>query len=397
MPHKLKNTDLYIQPHSGVTFVKTVNLSLFLLTSAHFIVSAFVDIHRVMFNYLFSLSIVLSLILGGFFFTMLHHATKSKWSVVVRRISESFTSLVPFGVLLILPLLVGIPHLYEWSNAQHLSHDVALQSKSHYLNIPFFAIRSLSYMLILWFLYIKVIKPSYEQDYTENIQTTAHLWKWSCIGLFLFGLTVQFLSFDWLMSLSPHWFSTIFGVYVFSGCVVGGLSAMILVIALLRYFGYMAMVTEHHLHDLGKLLFGLNVFWAYIAFSQYMLIWYGNMPEETVFFIVRQTGEWKNFSLILPIGHFVIPFLFLISRSVKRNIILLSFGAFWLLLMHCADLFWLIMPNFSKEKVPFGSLEIGAFVWGLSLFLFAALSKLQKNALVPIRDPHLADSINFHQ
>ena len=157
------------------------------------------------------------------------------------------------------------------------------------------------------------------------------------------------------------------------------------------------VVSVHHYHDLGKLLYALNVFWAYIAFSQFMLIWYGNIPEETVFFSDRGAPCWKNVSIFLMIGHFFVPFFVIMSRHTKRNLKVLCFGAAWLLAMHYVDLFWLIMPNFSKDTVFFGAIEVTTIVWMLSLFILILSWNLKRSALIPLKDPRLQESLEFHQ
>ncbi len=394
---EVSTRDIYLKTDDKINTFKNVNIILFLLTTAHFLVAFLVDEKRAMFNYLLSFLFIISLGLGGLFFTLLQHATKATWSVVVRRISESFTQVLVWGILLVLPIFAGLNLLYEWSDPSKVASDHLLQHKSIYLNDIFFMIRTLLYFGAWVLLYLKVIKPSLLQDHTGDVTLSHKMWKWSCAGILLFGITLHYASVDWLMSLTPKWYSTIFGIYFFAGCIVSALSILILTLLLLKKGGYLSLVNENHFHDIGKLLFGLNVFWAYIAFSQYMLIWYGNLPEETVFFYERNIGNWKNVTLILPIGHFVIPFLLLISRTAKRNQFLLGFGALWLLVMHYIDLFWIVLPTFSKDTVPFGLMEIASFIWALSLFFYLVLRELQKRALIPLKDPRLQQSLEFHQ
>ncbi|MBI2608921.1 MAG: hypothetical protein HYW47_04890 [Deltaproteobacteria bacterium] len=387
----ISEAHVYINPEDRIHKLKTIALVLFVLTSAHFVISFLASPKHALFNYLLSFSNTMSLALAGLFWTLVHHATKAHWSVVIRRISESFTFVIPFGLLLTIPLFLGLDVLYTWSHDHHLQH------KALYLNDVFFILRTIFYFSIWLLIYFKVVKPSYKQDQVEDLSITQNMWKWSCIGLVLFGFTISFAAIDWLMTLDPHWFSTIFGVYYFAGSIVAGLAAMILIISLLKKHGYLQVLNENHLHDLGKLLFGMNVFWAYIAFSQYLLIWYGNIPEETIFFHKRTVGSWNEASLFLPLGHFLIPFMVLLSRSAKRNITILSLASIWLLLMHYVDLYWLIMPNFSPEKAPLGLLEVCGWVWSLSLVFIIVIKILGKHPLIPLKDPQLQVSLEHHQ
>src|SRR3989338_3157112 len=360
---------------------------------------------HVAFNYLLAFTFLISLALGGLFFSMLQHATSAGWRVVVRRIAESFTHLLPIGIILALPIFWGIPLLFHWSHPDVMAHNHLLARKASYLNPTFFIIRTFIYFLVWTFLYRKIIRPSLAQDHTGNIHLTHHMKKWSCVGFVLFAITLTFAATDWMMSLKADWFSTIYGVYFFSGSVVASLALIIMVILMLQKQGYLTEINEHHFHDLGKLLYALNIFWAYIAFSQYMLIWYGNIPEETIFFAERgarlmaEPGVrgWQWLSLGLFTGHFIIPFFFLMSRHAKRNLKVLFWGATWLLMMHYVDLFWLIMPNFSKTKVIFGWVEITTLLWMMSLFVLVLVWNLRKHALIPLKDPRLQYSLEFHQ
>ncbi|HLD74072.1 MAG TPA: hypothetical protein VJB34_04140 [Bdellovibrionota bacterium] len=382
-------SDTHIGTNDKIKVLRNFSFIVFLLSSAHYVVASFATSERITFNYLLSFTFLMSIGLASLFWTMIHHATKATWSAAVRRIPETLSLILLIGVLCAIPLFFGLNTLYEWTHEK--VHNAA------YLNKPFFIIRTLTYFAIWSLLYFKIVKPSMIQDKTGNLELTHHMWKWSCVGLFLFAVTLHLASVDWLMSLDSHWFSTIFGVYYFAGSAVCGLSTIIILTIILKKFGYLSFVNENHFHDLGKLLFGLNVFWAYIAFSQYMLIWYGHLPEETVFFYQRSGDAWKNISLILPIGHFVIPFFLLVSRGAKRNLLTLSVGATWLILMHYVDLYWLIFPVFNKEAAPFGLPEISGFMWAVSLVFSLTLWSFEKHALVPLKDPRLQESLEFHQ
>jgi hypothetical protein len=198
------------------------------------------------------------------------------------------------------------------------------------------------------------------------------------------------------MSLEPHWYSTMYGVYFFSGAVVAILSFVILLVQFAYAQGALrGVVTVEHLHDVGKLLFGFTVFWTYIAFSQYFLIWYANIPEETIYYMKRQVGSWQSVNMLLAVGHFLIPFFFLMPRAVKRNSVLLMLAAVWLLLMHFLDLHWAVMPVLHHEGVRLGLIDVAAFCAVGGVFLAALGWVSSRRALVPLRDPRLPESLSF--
>jgi hypothetical protein len=219
----------------------------------------------------------------------------------------------------------------------------------------------------------------------------------SAPAIVLFAVTVTFASFDLLMSLDPHWFSTIYGVYYFSGAVVGGLAAIILLAMVLQSRGLLASsITADHYHELGKLLFGFVIFWGYIAFSQYMLIWYANIPEETLWYEARQTGPWIGVSLVLLFGHLLIPFFALMPRGVKRNRVALAGWAVWLLVMHWLDMYYLVMPQLTHNQLPFGLIDVGCLIGLGALYLAGTLWLAGDRSLVPLKDPRLKEALAYH-
>jgi hypothetical protein len=218
----------------------------------------------------------------------------------------------------------------------------------------------------------------------------------SAPALAVFAVTLTGAAVDWVMSLDPHWYSTIFGVYFFAGCVLGNFAFLALLASALRNAGLLReFITIEHLHDLGKLLFGFTVFWAYIAFCQFFLIWYGNIPEETVWYIHRAEGSWKTASLVLGVGHFGLPFLYLIARKTKRRPALLVAGASWLLAMHFLDLYWLVMPILHAHGPAPSLLDLTTFLGVGGLFVAVIGLRLRRHAMVPLRDPKLARSLSF--
>jgi hypothetical protein len=339
---------------------------------------------------------VLSLGLGGLFFVLVQHATSAGWSVVVRRIAENMMATLPFAALLFVPLLFGLGELFHWSHAEAVAADPLLTHKQPYLNVPFFLMRTTFYFATWSFLAVWFGRLSRLQDETGDHQLTRRMRRASAPGLLLFALTVTFASFDWIMSLNPHWFSTIFGVYFFAGSMVATFALLSLVVLRGHRVGlWTSVIGEEHLHDLGKLLFGFVAFWAYMAFSQYFLIWYANLPEETGFFGERLAGSWRPATMLLSLGHFVVPFFFLLPRTVKRNTTALAIASVWLLLMHLLDLHWLVMPNLHHHGLAPGLLDVATLIGSVGVFVAAFGWSTRRQALVPIRDPRLPESLTF--
>ena len=351
---------------------------------------------RLLETYLVSFSLFLALSLGGLFFVMLQHVTRAGWSVVVRRIAEAIASNVWIMAVLVLPIVAGIGHLYHWSHLEEAAHDPLLAGKIGFLNPTFFLIRLFVYFVVWGGLATFFHRTSVRQDATGDPALTMRMERLAGPGLVLFALTVNFAAFDLLMSLDPHWFSTIYGVYYFAVSVVCFFAVMPKLLVGLQWQGILSrVVTVEHFHDLGKLLFAFVVFWAYIAFSQYMLIWYGNIPEETQWYLKRQTGDWAWVSLALLVGHFIIPFLVLISRLVKRRPRLLAFTGSYMVLMSWLDLYWLVIPEFSPGVARFGLIDVLCFFGVAGVYSVSLVFVLRRHSLIPEQDPRLRESILF--
>ena len=340
---------------------------------------------------------VLSIALGGLFFVLVQHATQAGWSVVVRRIAENAMATLPFvAALLFVPLLFGMGDLFHWSHAEAVKGDSLLIHKQPYLNVKFFVLRTVIYFAIWWALAFWFGRLSRLQDATGDHELTRRMRRASPPGLILFGLSVTFFAFDWLMSLSPEWYSTIFGLYFFAGSAMAFFAFLALVVIAARRTGLLAEVlSDEHQHDIGKFLLTFVAFWAYMAFSQYLLIWYANLPEETVFFAHRIVGSWRAASAVLALGHFVVPFFFLLPRSVKRNATALAGASIGLLAMHLLDLYWLVMPNLHPAGMVPSLLDATALIGCCGVFLAAFGGALKRQALVPLRDPRLPESLIF--
>jgi len=335
-----------------------------------------------------------SLALAGLFFTMLHHLANARWSVVIRRVPENLAMFLPWLFIAFVPVHLGIHDLYHWSHEEALLHDAILQKKAAFLNVEFFTVRAMFYFAVWTIFALRLRRLSLRQDETGDPALTQRLRNTSTGGMLLFALTVTFAAFDWLMSLEPHWYSTIFGVYFFGGCFLGGLALITAILLALRWGGVLREeVTVEHYHDLGKLLFGFTIFWAYIGFAQYFLIWYGNIPEETHWFQMRWVESWKAIGYLLVFGHFALPFVVMLFRWVKRSTTALAVVSVWFLVMHWFDIYYLVYPTLLEQGARIGWLEIAATVGlgGVMLWLFGRYFGAHR--VMPTGDPFVEASL----
>ena len=340
----------------------------------------------------------LSLALGALFFVLIQHVTRAGWSVVVRRLAEIVAGTMPWFAVASIGVLIGMNSLYPWVTPEAHGEDLAqvIAPKSVYLNPTFFIARFVLYFLVLIGLAKYLLSRSIAQDESGDPQLTLDLERFSAPGIVLYGVVTTFLAFDLMMSRSPMWYSTIYGVYYFAGAVVGFMALLILICFWLQQSGRLAnVISTEHYHDMGKLLFAFTIFWAYIAFSQYMLIWYGNIPEETAWYHARQTGGWGSVGLFLVFGHFLAPFLLLMSRVPKRRALLIAIGACWMLVAHWFDVFYLLAPEPGQARVPLHLLDGTLFVAFAGFFVAAVTGPLGRYSLIPTRDPRLAESVAF--
>ena len=397
-------------------------------------------LQRVLFAYLIGWVFCVSVAIGALFFVMIQHITKARWSVTIRRIAEALAASFPLLGLAGIPVLLGMHDLFHWTHEELYvvggpEYDAILASKRAFLNTPFFLVRYVLYFAVFWWLGSKLYRLSVRNDANPDPQTTLDLRKVSAYGIPLAAVATSFASYDFVMSTDPHWFSTMFGVYFFAGGWLGALSLITILALALKKAGMIPEVTTEHTQDMGKFMFAFVVFWTYIAFSQYMLYWYANLPEEIVWFQKRFTGGWETVAWALVIFHFVLPFLLLLPRMTKRIAPALAVMAGWLLVMHWVDLWWIIMPAMHVvEGADHAALaqsggdllaSLGAFaqdahdlvehetmelhvvephlplvemaVWlGLfGLFLGATILRLGRHALTPYGDPYFADSLRF--
>ncbi len=338
--------------------------------------------------------VVLGLSLGPLGLIMILHQVQAGWSATLRRQMENAASLVPLGILLLIPSIVFGKTLFHWWMVDP-KDDPILAHKAGFLNPTFFVIRIAIYAVVWTYLALRMAGLSREQDRTGDKWLTNKAKFTSAWGLLAFALTVAFAGFDLLKSMDYHWFSTMFGVYFFAGNMIAGLSLMALVFSLIRASGKLqGLVTGEHFHDLGKLMLGFTIFWAYIGFSQYFLIWYAAIPEETAWMIVRQTGGWDKVGLLLMFGHFLGPFLILLFRDVKRSLFLGVIGV-WMIFLHCADIFWVVRPILfagAADPVGFAWVDVTAVFGPVLLFLGLLLWTASRGPLCPLKDPRLPEA-----
>lgn len=359
------------------------------------------DHGRAMFGYLFGFTVALSLGLGSLGFVLIQHVTRAGWSVVVRRVPETVISLMPLFIIFFIPIAIFSHEIFPWMHSEHI--DAILAKKVGFLNEPFFLMRSFGYLLVWAVMGVWFYRVSLAQDGLLKGNLTKNLQAVSAPGIIIFGLTLTFASFDWLMSLQPHWYSTIYGVYFFAGSLLFALSFMTLMAMILQKAGLLkSVITGDHYHDLGKLMFGFTVFWAYIAFSQFMLYWYGNVPEEIEFYTHRMQNGWDTISWALPVIHFFIPFFGLMSRALKRVKLMLTINCIWIIGVHLVDLYWLILPTYHDPNIHHGppplqvalvdvlsTLGIFSLLFGCFLFV------LSRRKILAVGDPRLKESLAF--
>lgn len=351
-------------------------------------------------SYLTQFCFFLSISLGALAFVLIQHVSRAGWSVTVRRVAELLAGNIPILAILflpvIVPLVVGYTQLYPWADPGRVAGNHLLEHKTPYLNVPFFALRAAGCFVVWWLISRFYLRNSLRQDKLADPALTGKMERFSGPALILFGITVTVAATDWIMSLTPQWFSTIFGLYYFSGAIVGGIAVLALVVIGLQAVGRIGPeVHEEHYHDLGKLLFAFVIFWGYIAFSQYMLIWYANIPEETQWYLPRQSEPWTGVSLALLFGHLVIPFLGMLPRAVKRNPRMLAFWSVWMIVFHWLDVYYLVMPSLEYPRLPIGMMDVLLFLGLGAIFAAGVLRMAAGVALIPQGDPRLKESLAF--
>ncbi len=336
--------------------------------------------------------------LGCLAISLLHHLSRGAWGLVIRRVLEAASRTLPLLLVLALPLLFGLRDLYEWARPEAVQADPLLQAKAPYLNVEFFIIRLLLYFLIWGGVAYVMSGLSQRQDRDGDPGIARRMQVLAAPGLAAYCLAVTFAAVDWLMSLQPHWFSTMYGIYLMGSQGLAALAFLITFGLWLSRREPMAQVLQpRHFHDWGKLFFAFVMLWAYFSFSQFLIIWAGNLPEEISFYLPRMRGFWGGVFLIIALFHFLLPFLLLLSRDLKRNARRLVVVAVFMLFMRWVELVWQVEPAFHEHNLGMLWLYLAAPVAVGGLWLYYFLWELKKRPLLPINDPYLPEAIAHHE
>ena len=347
-------------------------------------------------SYLIGYIFWVGIALGCLAICMLQHLSGGAWGLIIRRLLEAGTRTLPLLALLFLPLLLGAYkyHLYPWAVAEEVNRSEVLKHKALYLNLPFFVGRAVFYFAVWLTLSYLLNRWSREQDQTSDPAIVRRLQVVSGPGLVLYGLTVTFASIDWVMSLEPEWFSTMFGLLLMAGQAVSAMSFVIAMAVLLAKREPMSHVfASHHFHDLGKLLLAFVMLWAYFNFSQFLIIWAGNLPEEIPWYLHRLHSGWRYVGLALVLLHFALPFVLLLSRDLKRNARKLVLVAVIVIIMRFVDLLWMIAPEFNKEGFHVHWMDLVAPIGIGGLWLAVFTRQLKSRPLLPLNDPNLQEAL----
>ena len=355
------------------------------------IIGLFVSRDQFFRSYLWAFLFWFSIGMGCLPLLMLYHLVGGAWGFTVRRIIECGTRTVPIMALFFIPILLGVHYLYEWSHADIVATDAILREKHVYLNIPFWIVRTVVYFAV-WLFYVRRLNTlSAAQDASGDERLVKRFQRISGPGLVMYALTVTFAVFDWSMSLEPHWFSTIYGMY---WMVSQALSALAFSIAMIAFLGDNATVVRtarpSHLHDLGNLLLAFVMLWAYLSFSQFLIIWSGNLPEEIQWYLSRVHNGWQWMAAALLAFHFFVPFFLLLSRFKKRRIRWLTSIALLILLMRIVDTFWIVTPAFYRDRITIHWLDIFALVGIGGIWLAIYAGQLAAMPVLPLHDPNAA-------
>ena len=343
------------------------------------------------FNYLVGLGLA-----GGLFVAILH-LSGARWATVLRRIPEAMCGSLKGAAALGVVLVLGIGVLYEWSDADVVEHDELLQMKQPWLNTAAFVIRMAIYFLLWLWVSARILRTTNRYGELDEREYRRRNLRSSALFMVVFAVTFSLATFDWIMSVQPHWFSTIFALRSATGLVSAGVAVVTMIAVMLHDSGPLrGVVTREHFHDLGKLLFSLSVLWVYIWYCQYMLIWYGNVPEETHYYIQRSTTLWKTLTLVSLILNWGAPFLILLLRPAKRSPAVLLRVCLVILIGRAFDLYLMIAPPLLGGRPTLGLWEIGPTVGAICLFFLLTLRGLSRRSLIPAGDPTLTESLRHH-
>jgi len=360
------------------------------------VVGYLIDPTRFFRSYIVAFAFTAAVGLGSFFFVMVQYLTGSAWSVTVRRIMENIMVTLPLGAILFIPVAFGLKDIYSWTNPAVVAASEALKAKSGYLSQNFFLIRTYVFFA-LWSIWIwGIYSQSTKQDTEKSVRQMYVVSRWCAPGLFLVVVVGTFAAFDWLMSVEPAWYSTIFGLYVLSGGALTFFAIVTLVALGFRRAGILTnSITMEHYHDLGKWMFAMTAFYTYIAFSQYLLIWYANLPEETIWYRHRMAGGWFWIAIAMPFIRFIIPFFTLLCRPAKRSLGVIALIAVWSIVVEYVDLYWVVMPAYYRDGPQIHWLDFATLAATVSLCGLVFWSRFKKHKMVPVGDLRFEQSLNF--
>jgi len=361
-----------------------------------------IDLQRASFVTIIAMMFIMGVGLASLFLVALEFLVGAVWSTPFRRVSEILALMIFVTPLLAIPLLLNMHSIFEWTHSDVVQADPFLINKIPYLNEPFFLMRTIGVFVVMGFFYFLIISRSQKQDKTKDASLTRGLVRRSGLFMPFFAICATVFGLDWLMTLEPHWFSTIFGVYYFAGSLLTALALLTFISITLAENGYLSpKIKRDHYYNMGALMFAFTNFWAYIAFSQLILIWYANIPEETFWFLDKWKGAWMYVSIGLIVVKFAVPYALLLSQPSKSDPKRLKFASIWILTAHLYDLYWVVMPTYGKHvdapyTAHFGWIELAApiLIVGLLILVFS-LAARGKN-LLPIGDPKLQRGLNFH-
>jgi hypothetical protein len=357
---------------------------------------AFIDPDQFWRSWLIGFLFCLGLTLGPLGLLMLQHLSGGQWGLIGRRVFEAASRMMPVMAIVFLPVLFGLPHIFHWAEPGAAAGDPILQAKAPYLNVPFFIVRAVIYFLVWIALTFLLNRYSAAQDSRQagvTPEDTRRARVISAPGLLAYCLTITFASVDWIMSLDPHWFSTILGLILIGGQGLTAFAFVIVVLAMLSHTEPVASyLTSRHFHDFGKLLLAFVMLWAYFSFSQFLIIYSGNLPEETPWYLERIRGSWGYVALLIVFGHFALPFLLLLSADLKKKPALLARVALALLAMRLIDIIWLVAPSFEPHGFPVHWMNVVLPVGLAGLWIFLFVRQLLSRSLLPLNDPYFKEA-----
>jgi len=362
---------------------------------AAFIAGFIRDPVRTWANYLLNNYYFLMLALGAAFFIALQNISQAGWSAAFKRVGEAMSGYIPVAAVFFLLIIFGMHSLYEWSHADAVAHDGLIAHKSPYLNVPFFYIRMVLFFG-LWILMIWLIrKASLMEDLeggSKGFERSEHLSK---IFIFIMALTVSLSAVDWVMSIDVHWFSALFALKNFVASFYHGTAILVLIVLILHSRGHFGFLNGYHLHDFARYIFMLAIVWGYFWFSQFMLIWYGNIPEETVYYTARWETGWKTLFFVEILINWFIPFVILLPTRTSRSKAVIFSMLILLIAGHYIDLYMQIMPG-TTGRLHFGFIELGTFLGYSGLFTLVVVYFLSRAPLIPKNHPYLGESLEHH-